>query len=208
MEKELLTPTAAAVLTGLGSQGWPPGFTVRGIGRGAGTLEWGGGANVVQVMIGESVSGVEGAETGEVWVVEANVDDSTPEVCGYAIERLLAAGALDAYAAPLVMKGSRPGLMLCAIADEGALAGVEEVFFRETTTLGVRKARMGRSCLRREVVRVETGYGEVRVKVGFLGGERVTVSPEFADCRAAALRHGVALAEVMERARRIVSGEW
>jgi len=192
------------VLTALGTQEQPPAFTVTHSGYGAGTLEIAGQSNVVQVVVGRAeVAG--GSDC--VWVLEANVDDTTPEVCGYALERLLDVGALDAYVVPLMMKGSRPAFMLCAIAGDDVLAGVEDVFFRETTTLGVRRTRVARSCLRREIVRVETEYGSVRVKVGFRNGERVTFSPEFADCRKLALKHHVPLREVMARASEAGGGE-
>jgi len=153
---------------------------------------------VLQVVIGETVSEGEG---DSVWVVEANLDDTTPEVCGYAIERLLEAGAVDAYATPILMKGSRPAFTLCALAPEEVLGRVEEVFFRETTTLGVRRRLAGRSVLGREVLRVETEYGPVRVKVGLREGERVVFSPEFADCRKLALEEDVPLRDVMDEAR-------
>ena len=198
VERELLTPTGAAALTALGRQEAPPPYRVRKVGYGAGTWNPPGVANVVQVVIGETVSEGEGES---VWVVEANLDDTTPEVCGYAIERLLDAGAVDAYATPIMMKRSRPAFTLSALAPEEVLGRVEEVFFRETTTLGVRMRLMRRSVLEREVLRVETEYGPVRVKAGLREGERVVFSPEFADCRKLALERDVPLRDVMDAAR-------
>jgi len=198
VEAELLTPTAAAILTTLGEQQDPAGIQIEKIGYGAGARELAGRPNLLRAFLG--VAALE-SERDFVWVVEANLDDVTPEVCGHTMDRLLAAGALDAYAVPIQMKKSRPALMLCAIADAESLARVEQVFFRETTTLGLRRRRAERSKLTREIVSVETPYGTVRVKVGTRGGETITISPEYEDCRQIALTHDLPLRHVIALAR-------
>ncbi len=202
VESELLTPTAAAILTTLGSQERPPAFRLQKTGCGAGSRDDPARPNVLRVLVGQTV---DEAEADVVWVLEANLDDTTPEICGHALDRLLAAGALDAYIVPIQMKKSRSGWMLCALATDAALSRVEETLFRETTTLGVRRHRVERTKLTREARLVQTEYGPVPVKVGRLGGEELTASPEFEDCRRIALERNVPLRRVVEAARRAFS---
>lgn len=198
-EFELLTPTAAAILTTLGEQRPPPPFRLQTVGYGAGDRDDPDRPNVLRVLVGCA----EPQPTADsVWVLEANLDDTTPEVLGHALDRLLAAGALDAWLSPIQMKKSRPGVMLGAIAEDAMLGRVEDVFFRETATLGVRRHRVERAKLQRRTCSVETPYGTVRVKVGSRNGETLSVSPEFEDCRRVALERGVPLQQVMEQARR------
>ena len=130
----------------------------------------------------------------------ANVDDCTGEVLGATIESLLAAGALDAWATPAVMKKSRPAWVLsvlCSPADEAAM---ENILFAQTTTFGVRRSTCTRSKLLRHHETVQTPYGPVRVKVGSRGDRPITVSPEFDDCLTAAKAHGVAVRDVLAAA--------
>ena len=194
VESELLTPTAAAILTSLGAQAPQARLRVESLGYGAGTREFPEHPNLLRVLIGEAA---DPCSEDAVWVLEANLDDMTPEVCGYAIERLLAAGALDAWAMPIQMKKSRPALMLCAIAEEATLAKVEETFFAETTTFGIRRHRVLRTKLDREFVTVTTPYGAVKVKVGKSGGKVITAAPEYEDCRRIAQETGTPLRDVM-----------
>ena len=132
--------------------------------------------------------------------LSANLDDCTGEVLGAAIEKLLAAGALDAWAAPAVMKKSRPAWTLSALCEVADTARMEEIFFAETTTLGIRRRTCGRSKLARRYETVETPYGAIRVKVASRAGKDLTASPEFADAAAAAEAHGVAVKEVLAAA--------
>jgi len=199
VESELLTPTAAALLTTLGSQRHPPGLLLERTGCGAGSRDHPGHPNVLRVFLGRPATR---ARSDTAWLLEANLDDTTPETCAHALDRLLAAGALDAYLLPVQMKKSRPGWVLCALAGDESLARVEEIFFRETTTLGVRRYRVERTKLDRETCTVQTEYGPVRVKVGRLDGEELTVSPEFEDCRRLALERQVPLRRVADAARR------
>lgn len=199
VEKELLTPTAAAILSTLGRQAPPPAWTIEKLGYGAGMRDHPGHPNVLRLLLGRAETG---AESDTVWVLEANLDDTTAEVIGHTIERLLAAGALDAYALPIQMKKSRPGWMLCAIVEEPRRLRAEELFFRETTTFGVRRHLTERQKLTREICTVETPYGPVRVKVGALRGEVVNAAPEYDDCRRIALERDIPLREVMAQARK------
>ena len=134
------------------------------------------------------------------WVLEANLDDLSPQLLAAALDSILAAGALDAWIAPVTMKKGRPGHLFGAICDDARRSAVETEMFRQTSTLGVRATRVERRVLDRELIEVETAYGKVRVKVGRLGGTIANVAPEFEDCRQAAERQGVAVKEVMAAA--------
>jgi len=135
----------------------------------------------------------------EVVVIEANLDDSTPELLGYAMERLLSAGALDVYFIPIQMKKNRPGTLLGVIAPPDRATALAEVVLRETTTLGVRFRRSPRLIAARRQDTMMTPYGEIRVKVKLLGGQAIP-APEYEDCAQRAREHGVALADVYRAA--------
>ena len=192
---ELTTPTAAAILTVLTANFGPvPGMQLDAVGCGAGTRDDGQVPNLLRVLLGRRSD--EG-ETDTVVEMSANLDDCTGEVVGSAIEKLLAAGALDAWAAPITMKKSRPGWLLAALAAPADAEAIEGVLFAETTTFGVRKRACRRSKLARRHETVETPYGPVRMKVGSRGGRDMTASPEFADAQSAAEAHGVPLKDVL-----------
>jgi uncharacterized protein (DUF111 family) len=197
---ELLTPTGAAVLTAVAAGYGPlPAMTVRQVGYGCGGREGKTRPNVLRVLIGEAAEET-GAGGDTLWLIEANLDDVTGEQAAFAIARLLAVGARDAWAAPVTMKKGRPGIVLSALADEQHAAAAEEVFFAETTTFGVRRSRVTRSILERESVSVDTAYGPIRVKLGRRGGRLLQAAAEFEDCRAAAEAAGVPLRRVAEAA--------
>jgi pyridinium-3,5-bisthiocarboxylic acid mononucleotide nickel chelatase len=192
-ETELATPTGAALMAAL-SQGFGPmpAMIIETMGFGAGTKEFATHANVVRLLIGHSTKA---SETVTLSVIEANVDDSTPEVVGYAMERLLAEGALDITLQPIYMKKQRPGVLVQVIArpeDRERLCGV---LMRETSTLGVRWSQAERMVAERSLIEVETGHGRVRVKVA-----NGTPAPEFDDCRALAVETGLPLKQIMAAA--------
>ncbi|MCQ4575106.1 MAG: nickel pincer cofactor biosynthesis protein LarC [Candidatus Brocadiales bacterium] len=197
-DHELTTPTGAAILTTLGRcVDYCPDMTLEAIGYGAGSREVSGSPNLLRVLLGERSHVARG---DEVWVIETNVDDMTGEICGYVTDKLLQAGAVDVYTTPIQMKKSRPGVLFTAIVPEGARDGVEKVFFRETTTFGIRSYKASRKVLDRNLIEVETCYGPVKVKVGRLNGERRNVSPEYEDCRRIAELKAVPLKSVYEAA--------
>ena len=115
-------------------------------------------------------------------------------------EQALAAGAMDVMLTPVVMKKGRPGTLLTVLCSEEKRPVLERLIFRETSTLGIRIRRDERSCLEREHVAVQTAYGEIRVKIGTLGGEVLNAAPEFEDCRVAAVRCDVPLKQVQQAA--------
>jgi uncharacterized protein (TIGR00299 family) protein len=197
-EGELLTPTGALLVTAHATAYGPlPPMRPEAVGYGAGTRDTAGRPNVLRLIVGTE----EPAGPGDrVVVLEAELDDMPPQLCGPLMDRLLAAGALDAYYTPIQMKKGRPGLLLSVLAEPARREALEEVLFTETTTLGVRRQEWERTVLEREVVPVETPYGTVGVKIGRRGGRVYNVMPEFEDCRRAADARGVAVKEVWSAA--------
>ncbi len=195
---EATTPTAAAVLTTLAEgYGPPPAMRIDAIGHGAGTRDGEAVPNILRVFLGDQRADA----TGETLVeLAANIDDATGEMLGSAIERLLDAGCLDAWATPIVMKKSRPAWTLSALCAPADADEAQRLLFAETTTFGVRRHTCNRIALARRHETVETPYGPVRVKIGTGGDGLRTVSPEFADCQAAARSHHVAVREVLAAA--------
>ncbi|MCG3129286.1 MAG: Pyridinium-3,5-bisthiocarboxylic acid mononucleotide nickel insertion protein [Phycisphaerae bacterium] len=198
VEAELTTPTGAALLTTLASAFGPaPAMRLAAIGVGAGGRDLPNRANVMRVLVGEA----DGAASDEVVVLEANLDDASPQVLAFAAERLLEAGGLDVYSVPIQMKKGRSGVMLCVLCEPGRVAACEETLFRETPTLGVRRTTMHRRVLPRRFETVGTRFGPIRMKVAE-GPGGVRASPEYEDCREAAIRTGTPLREVILEAVR------
>ncbi len=194
---ETVTPTAAALLTELASRFGPiPAMRLASIGYGAGgrtTPE----PNILRLLIGEVSEAQPESET--LVLLETNIDNMNPELYGYVIERLLAEGALDAYLTPVVMKKNRPGIVLSVLCRQHDEAALRALVFAETTTLGIRSQRVTRHALPRSIVKVDTPYGAVQVKVS-RWGEMEKVAPEYEDCRRAAQSAGVPLRLVYEAA--------
>jgi len=192
---ELTTPTAAAVLTTLSSAFGPiPQMTLTAVGYGAGTRDGRTRPNVLRIFIGEGLE--EHGDVDQIVMLETNLDDASPEVIGYCMERLLGEGALDVYSVPIQMKKQRPGVVLTVLCEVGKVSAMEGILFAETPTFGIRRRTVERTKLHRRFETVTTAFGDIRMKVGEREGV-VTASPEFEDCKAAALKHGVALREVI-----------
>jgi len=191
---ELTTPTGAAIVTALASEfGAMPAMTIRSVGYGAGDHDFREHANVLRVLVGK---GTGAAEATAVTVIEANIDDSTPQVLAYTVERLLAAGALDASLQPLEMKKGRPGSLLRVITVPEEREALADIIFAETSTLGLRMYVAERRVRPRHLVEVETGYGSVRMKVS----DQHSFAPEYEDCRALAMAKQVPLRQVLAAA--------
>jgi len=190
---ELTTPTGAAVAVTLARDfGAVPPMRISSIGYGAGDHDFSEQANVLRILVGEP-SGA--AEATAVAVIEANIDDSSPQVLGYTVERLLEAGALDATLEPLEMKKGRPGTLLRVIAAPEQRMAIADIIFHETTTLGVRTYAAERLVQPRRFVEVETPHGKVRMKVA-----EHSFAPEYEDCRTLARATGVALKQIIAEA--------
>jgi hypothetical protein len=191
---ELTTPTGAAVVAALAKEfGAMPPMRISAIGYGAGDRDFKEHANVVRVMIG-APSGA--AETTTVSVIEANIDDSSPQIIGYALERLLEAGALDALIIPAQMKKGRPGVIVQIIAAPEKREELIAILLRETTTLGVRFHTAERRVQPRELTRVETPHGSIRIKSSPEG-----FAPEYEDARKIATESGLPLHQILTEAR-------
>ena len=197
-EAELTTPTGAALLVTLCDAFAAPSIvTYERVGYGFGTRDPGPLPNALRVFLGEAAGE---ANRDEVAVLETTVDDMSGELVGQLMETLFAAGALDVATTPASMKKNRPAIRVTVIArpdDERVLA---ETILRQSTTFGVRLRREGRVVLERRTETVATPWGEVRVKIGALGGEDVQVSPEFDDCKRVADAACVPLKDVMREA--------
>lgn len=190
-QMELTTPTGAAIATALASGfGAMPPLKISSIGYGAGDKDFAEHANVLRAIIGERTGA---SEATTITVIESNIDDSTPEVLGYAMERLLNAGALDVTLSPVLMKKNRPATQLTVLASPGDREELARIIFEETSTLGLRMFSAERRVQHRRYVDVELGYGRVRMKIGDAGG----YAPEYDDCRNLAAMTGKALKSVI-----------
>ncbi|HTZ98626.1 MAG TPA: nickel pincer cofactor biosynthesis protein LarC [Terriglobales bacterium] len=201
IQAELVTPTGAAIVKTLARRFSAfPQMTVEHTGYGAGTRDFPGHANVARLTIGESAtaSGKVAAET--ITVIEANLDDLNPQVFGYVMDRLLEAGALDAFAMPVQMKKNRPGLLLTVLCHPQDAPQLSQIIFAETTTLGVRQREEHRQTLARKWVTVSTQWGDVRMKIASMNGTITNYAPEYEDCRRIAADCRVPLKTVMQEA--------
>jgi uncharacterized protein (DUF111 family) len=177
---ELVTPTGALLVTAYAAEfGSLPPMRVDRIGYGAGDRDPAGQPNVLRAMLGTSEAR---AELERVTVVECEIDDMNPQIFGIVMERLLAAGALDVYYAPVQMKKNRPATLVTVIARPPDRDAIASILFRETTTLGLRYQELDRERLDRESVVAETALGPVRIKVARRHGEVMNAAPEFDDC--------------------------
>jgi pyridinium-3,5-bisthiocarboxylic acid mononucleotide nickel chelatase len=191
---ELTTPTGAAIAATLAADFGPlPPMRITATGYGAGDKDFPEHANILRVLIGET-SGAEEATT--VAVLEANIDDSSPQVLGYAMERLLEAGALDVTLESVLMKKNRPGTLIRVIAKPEDRETLAQVIFAETSTLGLRIYPAERRVQARHIVEVDTPHGKVKMKIADDG----SFAPEYEDCRTLARATGVPLKQILAEA--------
>lgn len=203
---ELTTPTGAAILATLVDEFGPlPAMTIERIGYGAGSRDIEGQANVLRLFLGTSLPVDAAAE--QVWVLETNLDDTSGEVIGYCTTRLWEAGALDVFTTAIQMKKNRPGVTLSVLCRRDDIEPIEAVLFGETATLGVRRWPVGRHVLARRAHRVQTAWGPVEGKIGWLTGGRPHFAPEFESCRRIAAAQDVPLREVYEAAQQAFDPE-
>ena len=208
IDRELVTPTGAAIATTLVQDfGSPPPMTIKQIGLGAGSLDL-PISNILRLWYGENESlQTDNSDLGEyspnletITVLETQIDDLNPQVFGYVFEALFAAGAVDVFTQPIGMKKSRTGILLTVICHPEKLASCEDVLFRETSTLGIRRTTQKRSFLQREMQKVETIYGTISVKVAWTGKatEKVitNVQPEYEDCAELAKQNNIPWREI------------
>ncbi|MGD0212585.1 MAG: nickel pincer cofactor biosynthesis protein LarC [Terriglobales bacterium] len=211
---ELVTPTGAAIVKTLSRRFAPfPAMKVEKVGYGAGTREFPDHPNLLRLTIGEAAltdsataspaaSPTSNEQTGieKIMVLEANLDDLSPQVLGYAMERLLTEGALDVFSVPVQMKKSRPGALLTVLAKLEDADRLSKMIFAETTTLGVRRREEQRQTLSRRWETVDTTWGPVRIKIANMNGSVSNYAPEYEDCRTLAEAQHVPLRTVMQEA--------
>src|SRR5579864_1371960 len=202
IQRELVTPTGAAIVATLASQFGPqPEMTVAAIGLGAGSAELAEQPNVLRLFVGENAVRRDDATLDEdLLVLEANLDDMSPQVYGYFAERALEAGALDVFSIPVQMKKNRPGQLVTVLCKPADREKLSDLLFRETTTLGVRESNVKRRTLQREIIAVETSLGSIRMKIARLNGHILNAAPEYEDCQKIAAERGVPLKQVLGEA--------
>ncbi len=198
IEKELVTPTGAAIATTLATDfGSPPTMTLQKVGLGAGSRDL-PIPNILRLWVGEATANIDFPPVVEaITVLETQIDDLSPQAIGYVFEALFAVGAADVFTQPINMKKSRLGTLLTVICHPEKVADCEAIIFRETTTLGIRHSKQQRTILAREIQQVDTIYGLVRVKVA--RAEKGTISniqPEYEDCAELARKHEVSWREI------------
>lgn len=207
LQKELVTPTGAALLRALDPVfGQQPSMSTEVIGYGAGTRNPEGFPNVLRLTVGEATGAtaetpsVNHDEVETVTVIETALDDASPQLIAYVAEQALQQGALDVMLTPVIMKKGRPGTLLTVLAGPERVPTLQSLLLRESSTLGIRMRQETRACLHRTQVPVETTFGSIRVKIGDEDGVERNVAPEFEDCRNAAGEHRVPLKQVQQAA--------
>ncbi len=198
---ERTTPTGAALLAALAEPSAPPLLRVEAVGVGCGARDPREFPNILRVLVGETDAGLI-EET--LLVVETNVDDMNPQAFEAIFERVFAAGALDFFVTPVVMKKGRPAHLLTALVEPATLAAVSRVLLTETPTLGLRVRETRRASMPREERVVATPWGPVRAKVAFLDGAPFRARPESDDCLRIAREHGLPYLEVYESVLRLL----
>ncbi len=207
---ELVTPTGAAIVKTLSRRFAPfPAMKIEKAGYGAGTREFPEHPNLLRLTIGEASPADDAATSpgaspatsnDTIAVLEANLDDLSPQVLAYAMERLLAEGALDVFSVPVQMKKSRPGALLTVLAKIEDANRLTRLIFAETTTLGVRRREEQRQTLSRRWETVDTTWGPVRIKIANVNGSVSNYAPEYEDCRTLAETQHIPLRTVMQEA--------
>jgi len=192
---ELTTPTGAAILAALSRPGPPPPFSPQRIGFGVGTKDFADRPNLLRATLGTAQE-----SSSALLVLEANLDDSSPQLFARLFERLFELGALDVWSTPTLMKKGRPAQLVGVLAESAKREALERALFEETTTLGIRAHEVSRTALARRFETVETPYGPVRMKLGELEGRVVNAAPEYEDALARAKEKGVPLKEVLAAA--------
>lgn len=201
VDAELVTPTGAAIIsTVTQAHGALPPLKLERVGYGAGTKQWPDRPNLIRLMLGETPGPAASVQIDKVTVIEANIDDSSPELLGYFMEVGLKAGALDVFYTPIQMKKNRPAIKLTVVCRDGDRERMAALIFRETTTVGLRFYEAERRVLDRRWMEVATPFGPIRVKVAYLNESIVNVAPEYDDCKAAAEQHQLPLRQVIEYA--------
>jgi uncharacterized protein (TIGR00299 family) protein len=196
---ERVTPTGAAIIAALACGfGKQPNMVLDRVGYGAGGKDFPDCPNMLRAFLGHAGAG--NAQPDSVIIVEANIDDSTPEVLGFAMERLFEEGALDVFFTAIQMKKNRPGILVSLLCRREKLDQLSQVLLTETSAIGLRHYPADRIILRRQIVEQQTEFGSVRFKqVIDANGKMLRMSPEYEDCRRIALEKSIPCRDVMAR---------
>jgi hypothetical protein len=221
--KELVTPTGAAIITAISKDFGPiPDMTLETIGYGAGSRELEEQPNLLRVCIGEKTTLKDNkqvslnadqkssntkhdtisANNGSIDIIETNLDDMSPEISGYVMEKLFEQGALDVFFIPIQMKKGRPGTQISVLCPLDIRDQLIQLLLTETTTFGVRFYASDRVILDRNIIEIKTKWGVVRAKQGFLNGKLIKTVPEYEDCKAIAEKNGIPFQSVYQDAIR------
>ena len=193
VQMELVTPTGAVIVTGYAQSYGPlPAMSIDKIGYGAGDRDPSRHPNVLRMIVGQA----DAAQRHRVVEILCEIDDMNPQLFGPLMDRLLVAGALDVFYAPVQMKKNRPGTLVTVLAPPALREALSAILFTDTTTIGVRYQEMSRECLDREVVTVETPLGAIRFKVASRDGRVLNASPEFDDCARIAAERTLSIKDV------------
>jgi uncharacterized protein (TIGR00299 family) protein len=226
IEGELITPTGAAIIATVCEQfGTIPEMIVEKTAYGAGTREYKDFPNVLRLIVGEtaeaktnsskennpqintrehelkseqSLKGGQSSKTAAQFLtlLETNIDDLSPQILGFVMERAFEFGAFDCWFTPIQMKKNRPATMISILCGEDEKAALTEMLYKETSTLGVRVTKIERSCLEREIIKVETEFGEIDVKIAKYDGKTVNAKPEYDQLREIAIKFNIPLREI------------
>ena len=205
--KELVTPTGAALITTLSQEfGVMPHMRLDRVGYGAGTRDLEQRPNLLRLCLGEKISSSSSqtthhhAETDSVDIIETNVDDMSPEITGYVTSQLFEHGALDVFLIPIFMKKNRPATQITVLCPTALRDKLIELLLTETTTFGVRLSSANRVKLRRDFTQVETQWGTIQAKRGYLNGTLIKTIPEYEDCKRLAVQNNVPLRQIYAEA--------
>jgi len=201
---ERVTPTGAAILRMLdATYGTLPAMRVQSRGHGAGGRDTPGQPNLLRLLVGQAAEEIAEPNAESIAIIEAVIDDATPQLIAYASELLLDAGAWDVYRTPVQMKKGRTGVQITVLSSPERMPALREMLLRETTSIGLRWRIEHKMALAREFAEVETRWGTVRIKIArWPSGDEANAQPEYEVCRALARQHGVPLKRVMNAAMR------
>lgn len=190
---EMITPTGAAIVAALKTKDrLPENYKIRSVGLGAGKKDL-ERANVLRAFIIEEIHS--NTDNDEIWVLETNLDDCTGENIGFTMEKLMEAGAKDVFYTPIFMKKNRPAYMLSVFCEEENIKSMEGIIFRNTTSIGIRKYKTNRTVLKRDITKIDTEYGEVRVKICYFENDKYYY-PEYEDIKSICNRTGLSFKAV------------
>jgi len=209
---ELTTPTGAAIIKELSAGfGNIPVMEIEKTGIGAGNRDFRDRPNILRIFAGKAIeSHLPQKRRGRnisdetITIIETNIDDMNPQLYEYVMERLFKTGALDVFLTQIIMKKGRPGVKLTVLCNEQKRGLLSDIILEETTTIGLRYHKLERKVLHREIKKIDTEFGKVRVKVAKSGTDIIKTTPEYEDCKRIAKKLKIPLIEVMRKIRRVL----